>query len=188
MPTWEADIYLRYADERSRPCHDLVARIEIDQPAKVIDLGCGPGNSTAVLAARWPAAQISGLDSSADMIRSASAASGARRWIAGDIVRWADEDRGAYDVVFSNAALQWVENHAAIFPKLIQRVAPGGVLAVQMPANFDAPAHAIMRDIASSAEWRERFTSPIREWHVHDLPFYYDLLSPHAAMLDLWET
>ena len=91
-------------------------------------------------------------------------------------------------MVFSNAALQWVDDHAAVFPKLMRRLTAGGALAAQMPANFDAPAHALMREIAESASWRDRFAAPVREWHVHEPAFYYDVLAPHAKSLDLWKT
>jgi trans-aconitate 2-methyltransferase len=189
MPTWDAGQYLQFNDQRTRPCRELAARIPLAAPRLMIDLGCGPGNSTAVLAERWPQAEIVGLDSSPKMIAAASAAEPGRQWRVGDISDWVDETPERFDVVFSNAALQWVDHHAAVFPKLLRRVAAGGALAVQMPGNFDAPAHCIMRELAESAEWRDRFPrGGVREWHVHALPFYYDVLAPASAMVDLWET
>jgi trans-aconitate 2-methyltransferase len=188
MPTWDSQQYLRFADERTQPCRDLASRIAIASPRRVIDLGCGPGNSTAVLAQRWPAAQLTGLDSSPQMIETARSADPSRQWVVGDITQWTSGGE-AYDVVFSNAAIQWVEDHARCLPRLLKRVAPGGALAIQMPGNYDGPAHRSMRELAASASWRGRFPSRgVREWHVHDLGFYYDVLAPHAARVDLWET
>jgi trans-aconitate 2-methyltransferase len=189
MPTWDANQYLRFSDERTRPCRELAARISIPDPRRVIDLGCGPGNSTAVLAERWPKANLVGLDSSPEMIAAARRAGPGRDWRVGDITSWAQKPGDLFDVVFSNAALQWVGGHGEVFLKLFQHVAPAGALGVQMPGNFDAPAHRIMRELADSIEWRDRFgANKVREWYVHDLPFYYDLLAPAAAALDLWET
>jgi trans-aconitate 2-methyltransferase len=187
MPTWDASQYLRFNDQRTRPCRELAARISVADPRRAIDLGCGPGNSTAVLAERWPKLELSGLDSSPDMIAAARRDNPARDWRVGDISAWANESGGTFDIVFSNAALQWVDDHAAVFPKLLNRVSPAGALAVQMPGNFDALAHRLMRELAASPEWRNRLPA-VREWHVHDLPFYYDVLAPIAAAVDLWET
>jgi trans-aconitate 2-methyltransferase len=189
MPTWDAAEYLRFSDQRTRPCRDLADRVESAAPATIIDLGCGPGNSTAVLAARWPSSAISGLDSSPEMIAAARASDPSRDWRIGEIASWAAAEGETYDVVFSNAAIQWVEDHATTLPNLMRRVAPGGALAIQMPGNLDAPAHRFMRELAASPEWLVRFPpGGVRPWHVHDLPFYYDVLAPHAAALDLWQT
>jgi trans-aconitate 2-methyltransferase len=189
MPTWAPDQYLQFARERTRPCRDLVRRVEIDSPRRIIDLGCGPGNSTAVIAERWPGAVVTGLDSSAEMIEAARRGGGNRTWMVRDISEWAQSNDQPFDAVVSNAALQWVGDHGTIFPRLLRRVAPGGALAVQMPGNYDAPAHLAMRELATSSAWRPRFPADgVREWHVHDLAFYYDALGPYAARLDFWET
>jgi trans-aconitate 2-methyltransferase len=188
MPTWNAEQYLRFGDERTRPCRDLAARIATASPDRVIDLGCGPGNSTAVLAERWPNAKLTGLDSSAEMIAAARRADPRLAWRVGDIAEWANEGDQIFDVVFSNAALQWVDDHATVFPMLLSHVAPGGALAIQMPSNKDAPAHRIMRELAAAPPWRDRFPARgVREWHVHDLATYYDILAP-AAAVDIWQT
>jgi trans-aconitate 2-methyltransferase len=189
MPTWDAELYLRFNDERTRPCRELAARVAIAAPDRVIDLGCGPGNSTGVLAERWPKAQLTGLDSSAEMIAAARRARPGLSWRVGDIAAWSDENGQMYDVVFSNAALQWVDDHATMFPKLLSHVAPGGALAIQMPANYDAPAHCLMRELAASHAWRDRFQAGgIRDWHVHDLAAYHDMIASAAARVDLWQT
>jgi trans-aconitate 2-methyltransferase len=184
MPDWNAGQYLRFADERTRPCRDLAFRIAAANPRSVIDLGCGPGNSTAVLRSCWPQAQITGLDGSAEMLKTARAEYPDGRWIEGDIPSWAAASDETFDVVFSNAALQWVGSHQDLFPRLLGRVAPGGVLAVQIPARSDSPAFRIVAGLAS----RRFAPGSIHDWHAHEPAFYYDLLAPHASRLDIWKT
>jgi trans-aconitate 2-methyltransferase len=186
MPSWDASQYLQFADERTRPCLDLIGRIGLAQPARIIDLGCGPGNSTEALAQRWPEAEITGLDSSPDMITAVQKSHPDKSWIAGDIATWTAD--APYNLVFSNAALQWVPDHPAVLPHLVQQLAPEGALAFQVPANFDAAAHRLMRELASSQAWQSHFPGKIREWFVHETAFYYDTLAPLVARLDLWTT
>jgi trans-aconitate 2-methyltransferase len=189
MCGWNPNQYLKFAAERTQPCRDLAARIALSKPRRVIDLGCGPGNSTAVLRDRWPDAEFTGLDSSAEMIERARRGYPRQRWIAGDIAEWAAGSDGPFDVVFSNAAMQWVEDHAAVYPQLLSRVAPGGVLAIQIPGNIDALPHRLMREVAASPQWSGSFPpGKVREWHHHEMEFYYDTLAPAAARLDLWAT
>lgn len=186
MPTWNPGQYLKFDDERTRPCRDLAARIRLENPQRIIDLGCGPGNSTQVLAERWPQAGITGLDSSPDMIRRAGEQYPQETWELGNIAEWTATQ--PYDLVFSNAAYQWVPDHARVMPHLLRQVAPGGVLAFQVPANINATAHELMRQVAASPAWKSRFPEKIREWHAHSPAFYYDVLSEDAAHLDLWTT
>jgi trans-aconitate 2-methyltransferase len=190
MPTWNSEQYLKFGGERTRPCRDLAARIAVPDARRVIDLGCGPGNSTEVLAARWPDAEITGLDSSEAMLETARKSQPEREWLRGDIVEWAGDDScPRYDVVFANASLQWIPDHAANFPRLLARVAPAGALAAQLPGNHEGPTHQLMRDLAASASWRRWFPKgKVREWHSSNLAHYYDVLAPHAARLDIWET
>jgi trans-aconitate 2-methyltransferase len=189
MPSWDADQYLKFASERTRPARDLAAAVAIDAPSRAIDLGCGPGNSTEILAERWQAAALSGIDSSAAMIAAAQRDYPHWRWSVGDIAAWANEPGEAYDLIFSNAALQWVPDHATLYPNLFARVAPSGALAVQVPANRGAPAHQAMRDLAASARWTSFFPKGVvREWFVHDAGFYYDRLVAAAARVDIWQT
>jgi trans-aconitate 2-methyltransferase len=189
MLDWNPNQYLKFAGERTQPCRDLAARIPVADPRRVIDLGCGPGNSTAVLRERWPNAEFTGLDSSAGMIERARSEHPGDQWITADIAGWATGSDGQYDVVFSNAALQWVEDHARVYPQLLAHVARGGTLAIQIPGNINALPHRLMRDVAASSAWSRWFPpGKLREWHHHEMEFYYDLLAPVAARLDLWVT
>jgi trans-aconitate 2-methyltransferase len=185
MPDWNPDQYLRFAGERTRACRDLAARIAVLAPRTVIDLGCGPGNSTAVLRERWPGAEITGLDSSEDMLATACRDYPDIAWLRGDIAEWAADTGPEFDVVFSNAAVQWAPDHATLLPRLFARAR---VLAIQVPASTEEPAQRLMRDLAASPEWRGRFLHPIVDWHSENAAFYYDALAPHAAAVDLWET
>ncbi len=186
MTNWDAGLYLRFGRERTQAAIDLAARVEVAAPARVVDLGCGPGNSTAVLRAMWPMAEIVGVDSSPEMIAAAKAADPAGRWVLGDLATWADGR--PFDVVYSNAALQWVPDHAAVFPRLFELVAPGGVLAVQVPSHFESPLHRLMEQIADRPGWRGN-PAAAKAALTNERPgFYYDLLSPLAARLDLWLT
>jgi trans-aconitate 2-methyltransferase len=211
MAGWNPEQYLKFSDERTQPCRDLAARISLPRVRTAIDLGCGPGNSTHILAERWPDAQITALDSDTAMINVAIESNPRGRWITGDIAKWAAAKPGApgdkpaegaaksaevatesdeqYDVVFSNAALQWLPDHAMLFPQLFSHVAPGGALAIQIPSSFDRPAHRLLREMAASLAWRKWFpTGRVRTWHAQDHEFYYDLLAPLASRVDVWQT
>ncbi|CAA9406843.1 MAG: Trans-aconitate 2-methyltransferase, partial [uncultured Nocardioides sp.] len=139
--TWDPDRYLAFADERGRPFADLLARVGAEEPGTVVDLGCGPGNLTALLAARWPGARVVGLDSSAEMIEKARAAGSGIDYQVADLRGW--RPSRPVDVLVSNATLQWVPGHLDLLPGLVEQVAPGGWLAFQVPANFDEPSHTI---------------------------------------------
>ncbi len=190
MATWNPAAYETYLDLRTRPSRDLVQRISIS-PERIIDLGCGPGNSTAVCAERWPTASIVGLDNSAEMIESARTTQPDRTWVVADIEEWINQTSGAeheVDLIFSSAALQWVGDHVRIFPRLLRKLAPGGVLACQMPA-YDAAPNQIMRDMAANERWRPWFPDGRgKEWRSHSLEFYYSTLVGSAKWLDLWAT
>jgi trans-aconitate 2-methyltransferase len=186
MTTWDSEQYLRFAEERTRPCRDLAARVAVPAARSVVDLGCGPGNSAAVLRERWPGADLTGVDSAPDMLARARRDLPDLRWEESDIASW--NPGRTYDVVFSNAALHWVPDHAALLPRLLSSVSQGGALAFQMPANLDAPAHRLMRELAGTPRFRAAFTHTVREWHAAEVADYYDILSPHASRLDLWIT
>jgi trans-aconitate 2-methyltransferase len=186
VPTWDSIQYLKFAAERTQPAIDLASRIAIETPHRVIDLGCGPGNSTAVLADRWPTTALIGLDSSESMIKSAHESHPTFTWIIGDIATWTATE--PIDVVFSNAALQWLPDHSRALPHLLAQVNPGGAFAFQVPANFHAPGHRLLREIGGSEKWKGKFRHIVREWHVEEPAFYYDKLAPHASRMELWLT
>ena len=186
MPSWDSQQYLKFADERTQPSVDLVARIPLVAPARIVDLGCGPGNSTAVLRERWRTAEITGVDSSPDMLARAAKDYPREKWEQADITSWAPAR--PFDLVFSNATLHWVPAHDTVFPALFGQVNPGGVLAVQMPHNQSSPSHAPMREIAASGPWAEKLRAAREINVVHGPGYYYDLLAPLAAQLFIWET
>ena len=150
--TWSPSLYSRFEDDRTRPVRDLVAAIPAPNPARAIDLGCGPGNSTEVLATRFPTATITGLDSSPEMIAAAQTRLPHLSFETADIATW--RAAATYDVILSNAVLQWLPDHATLFPRLASQLADGGSLAIQMPLNLDEPAYRLMHDLAAAPEWR----------------------------------
>jgi trans-aconitate 2-methyltransferase len=183
---WDAGHYLRFADARTLPAVDLLSRIELETPQRVVDLGCGPGNSTALLKQRWPDAAVTGFDSSVNLLDAARRDHPGIHFAEGDIAAWAPTEPP--DVVFANASLQWVGRHDALLPRLFQSVAPGGVLAVQMPRNYDFATHALMRQVAAEGEWRGRLADARDPSPVQAPEFYYDCLAPRSAGFTIWET
>lgn len=187
MSDWNPELYARFADERARPIVDLMARVPLAAPARIVDLGCGAGASTAPLVARWPEAEVVGIDTSPAMIEEARAkVSGARFEIA-DGAAWAP---GApVDLVFSNATLQWIPDHRALLPKLMGWLAPGGVLAVQMPDNLDEPSHALMRAVAGEAPFAELLTRAAgARTALLSVEETWEVLAPRAATIEQWRT
>jgi trans-aconitate 2-methyltransferase len=185
-PGWDPAQYLAFAGPRLRPALDLVARVPLAAPAVVYDLGCGAGNVTRLLTARWPAAAVTGVDGSASMLAAARAAAPGGTWVEADLAAWR-APRPA-DLLFSNAALHWLTDHSRLFPRLVADLAPGGVLAVQMPRNHGAPSHTEMVAAAQAGPWRERLRAALRPRPVSGPAVYYDLLQPHVSQLDIWET
>lgn len=185
MP-WEPSRYLAFAKERLRPAMDLLAGIQLQAPASILDLGCGAGNVTKVLAERWPGARITGVDFSPAMLARARAALPAARFEQADLRKWAPPD--PVDLVFSNAAFHWLEDHEDLFPQLASWVAPGGCLAVQMPHSQRQPSHRILFELAAESPWRELIRPRLRPHGVLDLEDYHRLLAPLVKRVDLWET
>lgn len=183
--TWNPATYLAFGGQRTRPAADLLARVPLQNPGRVIDLGCGPGNSTGLLAARWPAAELEGFDSSPAMLEEAKASGVPARWVLGDIAAW--EPDAPCDLIYSNATFQWLPDQAALLPRLMSFVRPGGVFAFQVPVNFDAPSHVLMRETAGDPRWKTKLTNA-RETERGDARAYYDWLKPQAVALDIWET
>ncbi len=186
MPTWNPAQYLQFGNERLRPALDLLARIPLETPATVYDLGCGPGTATVLLKERWPDAGVTGLDSSASMLERARTLDDGITWQEVDLGTW--EPDAPADVLFSNAVFHWLDDHEILFPRLLSALNPGGVLAIQMPNNFAAPSHTSITATIRGGPWRELFEPGLREFPVGDASTYYDLLSPHASHLNIWET
>jgi trans-aconitate 2-methyltransferase len=185
MADWNANQYLKFEDERTRPPRDLIAQIPHQHPKRVIDLGCGPGNSTELLVAHYPDAEVIGLDSSPNMLAQARARLPGCAFIEADLVSWTPPP--GTDLLFANASFQWLPDHPAAMRRLLQVLEPDGVLAVQMPDNTDEPALALMSRVAGSGPWagNRALASAARE----PLPrpeTYYDLLKPLCAQLDVW--
>ena len=187
MPhTWDPDRYLTYADERGRPFVELMARVGAEAPASVVDLGCGPGNLTSLLRERWPDADISGLDSSREMIEQARSAEPSITFEVADLRGWAAAG-DPVDVLISNATLQWVPDHLDLLPSLVGRVRPGGWLALQVPGNFEEPSHTIRRDLAAEASYAEH-TRDVAVPSSHDPVVYLEALAGLGCTVDAWET
>jgi trans-aconitate 2-methyltransferase len=183
---WNPQLYLKYGNERTQPSIDLVARINLASPGSVIDIGCGPGNSTQVLANRWPRADIVGLDSSPAMIEKARADFPNRRWILGDAAALDENER--YDLVFSNATLQWLPDHEALIPKLFSIVKDDGALAVQVPQFDRMEVSEAIGKVVQKERWRPLARGYESRFTFHDPGFYYDCLSDLAGKVDLWVT
>jgi trans-aconitate 2-methyltransferase len=183
---WDPAIYLQYGDERLRPALDLLARVDPATPRAVVDLGCGAGNVTAILRRRFPAAAVTGVDGSAAMLERARQAAPDCVFVAADIASWRPET--APDLIYSNAALHWLGGHATLLPGLLGLLAPGGVLAVQMPAMHDAPIRALQHAVAAEGPWAERLAQVASAPPILTPGAYWDMLRPRCARLDLWET
>ena len=185
--TWSATQYTKFEDERNRPIRDLLANIPRGAAGTAADIGCGPGNSTELLLARFPDAIVTGMDSSADMIAAARARLPDLAFELDDIGTWANP--GPFDVILSNAALQWVPDHENLLPALIAKLAPGGTLAVQVPDNLEEPAHRLMRAVAADGPWAAKLAgaSKAREAR-HAAEWYYRTLQAAGAKVDVWRT
>ena len=187
--SWNPQQYLKYESERLRPALDLIARIPIAAPHTIVDLGCGAGNVARILADRFAGATIDGVDGDRAMLaraREATAADARFRWTEADLAAW--HPPYPVDLLFSNAALHWLDDHAKLFVALVAKLAPHGVLAVQMPDNQGAPSHGALFETARDPRWRDRVASLVRPRRVAPLDDYYAWLQPHAAKLDLWRT
>ena len=188
MPSWDPAAYAQYADERARPFTDLMARVAATAPHTVVDLGCGTGALTASLARRWPDADILGVDSSAPMLERAAEHAGPRvRFAAGDVTTWRPSE--PVDVLVTNAVLQWVPDHLPLLARWVGHLAPGGWLAMQVPGNFDAPSHALMREVAAQHPFAARLAGVLRGADSVAQPSSYaTVLAEQGCTVDVWET
>lgn len=187
MADWSAEAYLQFDAERTRPAADLLMRVPLADASRVVDLGCGPGNSTELLTGRWPAAIIEGIDSSPAMLDAARPRLPQVRFREGDIARWRPE--GSESLLFANAALQWVPGHLQVLEALLSRLSAGGVLAVQMPDNLGEPSHQLMRQVGADPRWGGKLAdAEAGREAIADAGAYCDRLRPLAGHLDVWRT
>jgi len=184
--SWNPDQYLKFEQPRLRPALDLLERIAIPNPRRIYDLGCGTGNITRLIARRWPNAAIAGVDDSAEMLAQAAKEPSAISWVRQSLATWTAAQPA--DLIYSNAAFHWLPKHEALFPALVRNVAPGGVLAIQMPRNFLAPSHTAIAETVHAGSWRAKLEPLLTPPPVAEPSFYYSVLQPHAASLDIWET
>jgi trans-aconitate 2-methyltransferase len=183
---WNPNQYLKFSGHRLRPALDLLLRIP-DFPAKrIADLGAGAGNVTKLLRERWPDADVTAVEGSAEMVAAGKNAAPEVAWLHADLAAWRPAQ--GLDLIYSNAALHWLPDHDKLFPRLIEAIAPGGILAVQMPRNFEAPSHTLIAEAALNGPWRSKLQHLVTPPPVRGPAFYHDLLAPHAQNLDIWET
>lgn len=185
MNSWDPELYLKFGSARTRPARDLVGHIPLDSPKRIVDLGCGPGNSTDVLKARWPETDIWGVDSSGEMLRQAAGNDPDIEWIQADLQDWTPP--GTYDLIFSNAALQWIQPVEPLLDACVEALEPGGVLAFQTPCNSESPYYTSILSLAKQTEWADKFQG-VSFLRYETTQSYYDLLSGHLLAIDAWET
>ena len=183
---WDPKTYMNFGAQRTRPAAELLARIFSDAPARVADLGCGPGNSTELLVVRWPQAHVEGIYNSPEMLAEARSSGVAAQWREADLAQWSPDE--ACDVIYSNAALQWVPDHANLLPRLISHLMPGGWFAFQVPCNFTEPCHTLIHEIARNGPWKDKLANVRDWWNVREPHEYFDILEPAASHIDIWET
>lgn len=185
-PDWNPELYLKFNQERIQPSIDLVARIQMDNPGAIIDIGCGPGNSTQILAERWPHAKVTGIDNSPSMIEKARKDYPNQEWHIADAGK--DFIAGTYDIVFSNAAIQWMPDHAALMKKFHTLLHDKGILAIQVPMFWEMLIGQSIQHVAQSHRWAPIAKNVKDIFTMHEFGFYYDVLSKLFKKIDIWET
>jgi trans-aconitate 2-methyltransferase len=185
--SWSAKQYVAFEDERTRPARDLLAAIPAANVRSAIDIGCGPGNSTELLVERFSGAAVRGLDSSSDMIEAARKRLPQVQFDLADIDTW--NDTGPFDVIFANAVLQWVPDHASLLPALVSKLAPGGSLAIQMPDNLNQHSHRLMREVAADGPWASKLSgAAVQRTEMESASGYYSILKACCTRVDVWRT
>ena len=187
LADWQPEQYLRFRDERTQPTVDLARRIDAPPPRRVLDVGCGPGNSTAVLRALWPEAEIIGLDSSESMLEKARKISSDITWVRRD-ASLDMRDLGTFDVIFSNAAFQWIPGTEELIPRLFDMLSPAGVMAVQAPYVRELPVYAAAGRLTALPEWEPYFAEPVIYPLHRPCRFYYDILCGLEGHISMWQT
>ncbi|HHU48598.1 MAG TPA: methyltransferase domain-containing protein [Clostridiales bacterium] len=187
MADWNSAQYLKYEKERTQPAIDLANRISLDNPKRIIDVGCGPGNSTRVLASKFSDAYILGVDKSENMISSAKMNYPNLDFKLCDISSEISSLDRDFDIVFSNACIQWVPNHKILLKELVGLLSKGGILAIQIPMNYNEPIHRIIKEVSASQKWKEHFSNP-RIFYTLSPGEYFDILSEISDYINIWET
>lgn len=184
---WNPELYLKFDKERIQPSIDLVSRINIDSPEKIIDIGCGPGNSTQILKVRWPDSRIIGADNSPAMIEKAKKDYSDQEWLLYDATK--DEIAEKFDIVFSNATIQWIPNHAGLMVRFFNLLKEKGLIAIQLPLFWDMPLGKSIARVAENQRWAS-ITGGIKSelFTIHGYDYYYDHLSGLFNAIDIWET
>lgn len=186
-PDWNPTLYRRFEDERTRPARDLLARVPLTSAARIVDLGCGPGNSTELLAQSYPDASIVATDTSPAMLDSARQRLPQCQFELSDVTSW--QPSTPPQLIFANAVLHWVPDHGPLLTRLLSTLAPGGVLAVQLPDNLNEPSHRLMEEVASEASWSSLLVDASRaRASILSPEAYYDLLASQAAHVEVWRT
>jgi trans-aconitate 2-methyltransferase len=187
MTVWDPAQYERYKAYRDRPALDLMVQVPADlEPREIWDLGCGAGEHAALLKRRHPRAKVHGLDSSAEMLKSARARTEDVDWVQGPFETWSPEIPP--DLIFTNAALHWAPDHGRLFPRLVGFLAPGGVFACQAPLSHSAGWYDLLRDTIAERPWAERLASVQGTQPVAAPEAYYDWLAPSCSSVDIWST
>ncbi len=186
MNDWNPDLYMQFSSERTQPSIDLIGRINQIEPKSIIDIGCGPGNSTQVLVNRWPKTRITGLDSSTAMIKKAKKDYPNQEWIVADALTYEPEIK--YDIIFSNAVIQWITNHEKLLTKFHEILSDNGIVAIQIPLFWDMPLGEIINNTAKDDRWKTKTESVSDLFTIHDYSFYYDQLSELFNSIEMWET
>lgn len=186
MSEWNPDLYMQFKSERTQPSIDLIARVDLVEPKTILDIGCGPGNSTQALVNRWPGAKVTGLDSSATMIQKAQQDFPGQDWLVADASTYSSEVK--FDLVFSNAVIQWIPNHDLLLKHFHGLLSEGGGLAVQIPLFWDMPLGKIIKEVANEEGWRSRVEDVASLFTIHGYAFYYDQLISLFRSVEIWKT